>query len=434
MPLPLLEIGGHKSGRHFFIIPGNFRETTLAQAQTPIKEHSAMSADNKNQNSGSTSSTKTPLIFREAIDKGLEGIVACSTAISSIVGDTLQYRGYTIDDLYNKTTFEEVVLLLWKGTLPATAELTGFRDRLWQEQILSDAEIKWVTQVAQQSSVGVHPMDFLRTAVSGLAFFDSDIVDIGPEATERKAMRLCGRMGTLVGNFHRIRSGKTFLQADPKKSIAWNFLRMVLDKDPKPEHVTVFDKCLILHADHEINCSTFTARVTTSSLSDIHSAIVSAIGALRGPLHGGANEQVIKMLQAIGSLDKTVAFIDEALAGKKKIMGIGHRVYKNGDPRARLLKGLSEKLTLEIGKPELFQMSVLIDDTLQAKKGLMPNVDFYSATVYFALGIPTDLFTPVFAVSRIAGWAAHIMEQYKNNRIYRPRGEYVGPRDQKITR
>ncbi len=391
-----------------------------------------MSADVKNS-SNPVQKTSTP-VYREAMDKGLEGVIACSTAISSIIGDTLQYRGYTIDDLYQKGSFEEVVFLLWKGKLPSESDFQKFKTELLKAQILNESEKAWVTQVAQIFPKSAHPMDFLRTAVSGLAFFDSDVPDIGLESTERKAVRLVAKMGSLVANFDRLRNGKSFVQADPSQTIAFNFLKLLHDRVPSPEDVSVFDKCLILHADHEINCSTFSARVTTSSLSDIHSAIVSAIGALRGPLHGGANEQVIRMLQAIGTLDQAVPFIEEALLGKKKIMGIGHRVYKNGDPRARLLRGISEKLTQKIGRPELFEMSVLIDDTLQNRKGLMPNVDFYSATVYFALGIPTDLFTPVFAVSRVSGWSAHVMEQYQNNRIYRPRGEYIGPKDLKIQR
>jgi citrate synthase len=245
-------------------------------------------------------------------------------------------------------------------------------------------------------------------------------------ANRRKALRLTAKMGTLVCAFERFRKGQDLAAIDSNRSIAWNFLNMLMGKAPTVEHEKIFDTALILHADHEINCSAFSTRVTASSLSDLHSAVTSAIGTLKGPLHGGANEQVLVMLQKIGSMANVEAFITEALSGKQKIMGIGHRVYKNGDPRARILRQMSQKLTAQIGKPELYDMSVKIDETMLSKKGLMPNVDFYSATVYHSMGIPTDLFTPIFAVSRIAGWCAHAFEQYANNRIYRPRGEYKG--------
>jgi citrate synthase len=212
------------------------------------------------------------------------------------------------------------------------------------------------------------------------------------------------------------------------RNLAWNFLYQCFGKEPSDDHARVFDIALILHADHELNCSAFSSRVTASSLSDLHSAIVSAIGTLKGPLHGGANEAVIKMLKEIGTIDRAKTFVETALAGKQKVMGIGHRVYKNGDPRAAILRKISERLTKEAGLEDFFKMSVLIDDTMYSKKGLMPNVDFYSATVYYSMGIPPDIYTPIFAVSRIAGWCAHVMEQYSKNRIYRPRGDYTGPK------
>jgi citrate synthase len=233
-------------------------------------------------------------------------------------------------------------------------------------------------------------------------------------------------MGAIVTAFEAIRNKRDIVPVQPGKSIAWNFMHMLKGTEPDPELVKLFDTCLILHADHELNCSAFATRVTSSSLSDLHSAIVSAIGALKGPLHGGANEQVMVMLKKIGTLEKAQQFVKDALAAKEKVMGIGHRVYKDGDPRAAILRKFSEQLTKKIGKPELYTMSALIDDTMQKEKGLMPNVDFYSATVYHSMGIPTDIFTPIFAVSRIAGWIAHANEQYANNRIYRPRGKWAG--------
>jgi citrate synthase len=210
------------------------------------------------------------------------------------------------------------------------------------------------------------------------------------------------------------------------QSIAWNFMYMLTGKDPEADIVKIFDTCLILHADHELNCSAFATRVTASSLSDIYSAITSAIGALKGPLHGGANEQVILMLNKIGTIEKAQQFVKDALEAKEKVMGIGHRVYKNGDPRAAILKKISQKLTAQIGAAHMYEISTLIDDTMFNQKGLMPNVDFYSATVYYSMGITTDIFTPIFAVSRISGWMAHAFEQYANNRIYRPRGKWTG--------
>jgi citrate synthase len=233
-------------------------------------------------------------------------------------------------------------------------------------------------------------------------------------------------MGSIVTAYEAIRNKREVLVPKAGQSLAWNFLYMLKGTEPDAELVKLFDICLILHADHELNCSAFATRVTSSSLSDLHSAIVSAIGALKGPLHGGANEQVMVMLAKIGTIEKAQQFVKDALNAKEKVMGIGHRVYKDGDPRAAILRKFSQQLTKKIGKPELYEMSVLIDETMNREKGLMPNVDFYSATVYHAMGIPTDIFTPIFAVSRVAGWIAHANEQYEKNRIYRPRGKWQG--------
>lgn len=362
-------------------------------------------------------------IYEGALDKGLEGVVACTTKVSFIVGDSLNFRGYTIDDLAANSTFEEVTYLLWNDKLPTAQELTAFSAELHKEMALSPEVIQVLKGIPTQA----HPMAWLRSAVSLLAHWDADANDNSPAANQRKAVRLTAKMGTLLCAFDAIRKGQEPVTPKADRPIAWNLMYMLGGgKEPNAEHVKVMDTCLILHADHELNCSAFATRVTASSLSDIHSAIVSAIGALKGPLHGGANEQVILMLQKIGTMEKAQQFVKDALSAKEKVMGIGHRVYKNGDPRARILRGMSEKLTKAAGIHHMYEMSTLIDDTMYKEKGLMPNVDFYSATVYFSMGIPTDLFTPIFAASRIAGWCAHAGEQYANNRIYRPRGKWAG--------
>ncbi len=365
-------------------------------------------------------------IYKEAMDKGLEGVVACSTKVSSIQDATLCYRGYTIEDLVENSTFEETIFLLWNSRLPTASELAAFRGQLGEHMSLEPELQALLASYAKALPTKTHPMDFLRTAVSMISAFDPDATDMSEAANKKKALRLTAKMGTAVAAFERLRKKQSLIAPEPSKSLSWNFLNMLFGQAPKAEYEKVFDTALILHADHELNCSAFSARVTASSLSDFHSAIVSAIGTLKGPLHGGANEAVMKMLKEIGTVDKARSFVEKALEGKEKVMGIGHRVYKNGDPRAKILRKMSEKLTRDTGQPELFEMSILIDDTMQDKKGLMPNVDFYSATVYNAMGIPTDIFTPIFAVSRIAGWSAHILEQYSVNRIYRPRAEYNG--------
>ncbi len=362
------------------------------------------------------------IIYEGALDKGLEGVVACTTAVSFIVGNTLNYRGYTIEDLVANSTFEEVIFLLWNDRLPTATELEKLKADLNKNMTL-DPEYIAALKVLPTD---VHPMAWLRTAVSLMAHWDSDANDNSIEANMRKAVRLTAKMGSIVCAFEAIRNKKESLNPVAGKSIAWNFMRMLKGTEPDPELVKVFDTCLILHADHELNCSAFATRVTASSLSDMHSAVVSAIGALKGPLHGGANEQVMVMLAKIGTIEKAQQFVKDALDAKEKVMGIGHRVYKDGDPRAAVLRKFSKTLTAKIGKPELYEISVLIDETMNKQKGLMPNVDFYSATVYHALGIPTDVFTPIFAVSRVAGWIAHANEQYEKNRIYRPRGKWQG--------
>ena len=358
-----------------------------------------------------------------ALDRGLEGVLACTTQISTIHGTTLLYRGYQIEDLAQHARFEEVVYLLWEGRLPTRRELDAFASELRQAAPLPPSSFGWFHGLPTK----VHPMDFLHAVVAGLSLHDPDANVIEEKANRRKAIRLTGRLGSIVTAYNRVRSGQWPIQPDPSKSLAWNFLRGLDRREPDPAQVRDLDCCLILHADHELNASAFSARVTSSTLSGLYSSVMAAIGTLKGPLHGGANEQVIKMLLEIGRPEQVPAYLDDALAGKRKVMGFGHRVYKEGDPRAKVLKAMSQRLTRAAGCPELYEMSALLEERMANEKGLIPNVDFYSASVYYAMKIPPDLFTPLFAASRVAGWCAHVMEQYANNRIYRPRALYAGP-------
>lgn len=365
-------------------------------------------------------------VYEGAVDRGLEGIVACSTAISTIAGTTLLYRGYTIEDLAANATFEEVAYLLWFGRLPDSEELARFQREMDEAMPLPSASFGWFHGLP----TGVHPMDFLHAVVAGLSLHDPDANVLSYDANIRKAVRLTARLATIIAAYDRVRNGQWPLQPLPGRSLAWNFLYMLHGKEPSPRRVRQLDTCLVLHADHELNASAFSARVTSSTLSGLYSSIMAAVGTLKGELHGGANEQVMRMLLEIGSPKRLDAYLDDALSSKRKVMGFGHRVYKEGDPRAAILKRMSAELTAETGRPELYEMSAAIEEAMHERKGLIPNVDFYSATVYYSMGIPIDLFTPVFAASRVAGWCAHVLEQYANNRIYRPRGRYVGLRDQ----
>lgn len=368
-------------------------------------------------------------IYEGSLDRGLEGIVACSTAISTIAGTTLLYRGYTIEDLAAHATFEEVVYLLWFGELPTSEELARFQREMDDAMALPPASFGWFHGLPTD----VHPMDFLHAVVAGLSLHDPDANVLSFEANHRKAVRLTARLATIIAAYDRVRNGQWPLQPLAGRSLAWNFLYMLHGKEPTPRRVRQFETCLVLHADHELNASAFSARVTSSTLSGMYSSIMSAIGTLKGELHGGANEQVMRMLLEVGSPKRLEAYLDEAIAAKRKVMGFGHRVYKEGDPRAAILKRMSAELTAETGRPELYEMSAAMEEYMHERKGLIPNVDFYSATVYYSMGIPIDLFTPVFAASRVSGWCAHVLEQYQNNRIYRPRGNYVGPRDRHYT-
>ena len=367
--------------------------------------------------------------YTDSVDKGLEGVIACTTAISYIIDSRLIYRGYTIEDLAAHSNFEEVIFLLWNNRLPRADELTEFQDQIWKSTSLLDSQVQQLQALPSQD---IHPMAWLRTATSMLALWDPQSQNTDKDAMFQTAVNLTAKMGPLVALLERTRQGQNWIAPNSQKSLAWNFLYMLQGKEPSPKAVKIFDTCLILHADHELNCSAFTARVTASSLSDIYSSVVSAIGALKGPLHGGANEQVMRTLKNVGTIEKAASWVKEALDRKEKIMGFGHRVYKNGDPRASILKEMSEKLSQQ-SEGQWYEISKVIDETVQKQKGLLPNVDFYSATVYHSLGIPLDLYTPIFVVSRVSGWLAHIFEQYSQNRIYRPRGKWKGLSDLKWT-
>lgn len=356
-------------------------------------------------------------------DAGLEGIVACTSAICTIVGSQLTYRGIDIDELAEHSNFEEVIHLLWSGTLPRRAELEKLRDDL----AANAAVPPQVIDAMRRFPSSAKPMEALRTAVSQLALYDPDDLDMSPDANRRKALRLTAQIPTLIAAFHRLRTGQEPLHPRAGKTTAWNFLWMLFGKEPEPVAVEAMDKALILHADHELNASTFSARVTAATLSDIHSAIVSAIGTLKGPLHGGANEEVAAMLEKIGTAENTEPWLRAALEKKVKIMGFGHRVYKEGDPRAKHLRRMAKQLSELHGDTRWYDMSITIENIITAEKKLPANVDFYSATVYTQLGIPRDLFTPIFAVSRVSGWTAHVLEQYEHNRLIRPRALYTGP-------
>jgi citrate synthase len=365
----------------------------------------------------------------ETANKGLENVIACTSEISTIHDVTLLYRGFTIEDLASHTGFEQVVYLLWNGRLPNPAELVEFRSQLAANQTLPADYLGVLEGVAAKNA---HSMAKLRTAVSYFGLLDAKAEDITPAGLLQKATRLTAALGTIVAAVSRFEQGQKPIAPKAGKTIAWNFLNMIRGQEPTAEEEKLFDTALVLHADHELNASTFTARVVASTTSDYYSDITAAIGSLKGPLHGGANEQVMLMLKEIGSYDKVDAFIDDAVNAKKKVMGIGHRVYKHGDPRARILKEMSLQICRKRGLEEYHRMLTHIQEQMEAKKGLMPNVDFYSGLVYTALGLRPRDFTPIFAVSRVSGWTAQVFEQYANNRIYRPRAFYTGPTDRKV--
>ncbi|KGP71712.1 citrate synthase [Pontibacillus yanchengensis] len=365
-----------------------------------------------------------------AMTKGLEGIVATESSISSIIDDKLTYAGYNIDDLAQNSSFEEVIYLLWYKKLPTKSELDQLKSDLANEMSIPQHVIDHLKSYDLKT---VHPMAALRSAVSILGLHDEEADVMEDEANQRKAVRIQAKISTVVTAFARIRKGQEPIQPKENLSFAANFLYMLNGEEPKDLEVEAINKALVLHADHELNASTFTARVCVATLSDIYSGITAAIGALKGPLHGGANERVMQMLTEIGDEDKAIDYIKEKLENKEKIMGMGHRVYETGDPRAKHLREMSSELTKITGNTKWYNMSVKIEEYIKEHKGLPANVDFYSASVYHSLGIDHDLFTPLFAVSRTSGWLAHILEQYQDNRLIRPRAEYVGPKNQTYT-
>ena len=360
------------------------------------------------------------------VAKGLEGIVATGTALSDVLGleGKLIYRGYDIDELAGKISFEETAYLLWEGELPKAKALAELKKALAAERILPTEVVDYILRAPKDAG----PMDILRTCVSMLGLYDYDA--IGAEHVELNRQRqisLTAKIGVIAAYFHRARRGQYLPPIRRDLGEAAHFLYLLNGQEAGPEAVATLDMAFVLHADHGMNASTFAARVCASTLTDIYSAICTAIGTLKGPLHGGANEGVIHMLQQIGSLEKVDAWVKEQMSQKRKIMGIGHRVYKVLDPRAPHLKRMAEKLTAELGEPKWIQMSERIAHIMRTEKKLEANVDFYSATVYYSLGLPTDLFTPIFAVARMAGWTGHVLEQWSDNRLFRPDSEYVGP-------
>jgi citrate synthase len=357
---------------------------------------------------------------------GLEGIIAGESEICYIDGyqGVLSYRGYNIHTLADNATFEEVIFLLWNGWLPKQGELDQLKRDLAAERALPAPLVEFLRGVGRGT-----PMDVLRTAVSMLSLYDAEAQDMSAEANHRKAVRLMAKTASIVTTFDRVRNDRPVLEGDPALGFSANFLYTLTGKRPDEVMERAFDVAMILHADHELNASTFAARVTAATLSDIYSSITSGIGALKGPLHGGANQDVMKWLLQLGGEDEAVERVKNTLARKVKIPGFGHRVYRTEDPRATHLRVLSEELGNRTGHEKLYRLSRRMEETVMGIKGLNPNVDFYSASTYYSLGIPIDLFTPVFAVSRMSGWTAHVLEQYRNNRLIRPRAEYKGNPD-----
>ena len=358
---------------------------------------------------------------------GLEDTVATSSAICYLDGDkgVLAYCGYDIHDLARHATFEEVCYLLWHRRLPTRAELGDLQSQLTAGRVVPEPVLRLMRSLPRGNG-----MDMLRTLTSALGHYDSDTADNTAPANDRNAVRLTAQMSSIVATMGRVNAGKGPIDPDPVLGHAANFLYMLTGERPSALATRAFDVALILHADHELNASTFAARVTAATLSDIHSSIVSAIGALKGPLHGGANADVMRLLLEIGgqaTVDQAVEVVRAKLARKEKIPGFGHRVYHTEDPRATHLRQMSRDLGQRAGEPIWFEMSERIEALVKAEKHLYANVDFYSASTYHSLGIDIDLFTPIFAVSRISGWTAHVLEQYSNNRLIRPRAEYIGP-------
>jgi 2-methylcitrate synthase len=358
---------------------------------------------------------------------GLRGVAAATSSVSDVIGDKGQliYQGYDIHDLAAHSSFEEVIFLLWNKRLPKLAEL----DELKHSLVASYAIPQEIVELMKHYPREADPIDVLRTNISALEFYDPKARDISGAAAVKTAIKLTAQFPTLVAAAERIRKGLEPVAPDPDLNIAANFLYMLKGEKPSEHDGHLFDIALVLHADHELNASTFTARVVAGTLADMYAAVTAAIGALSGPLHGGANTNVMKMLLEIGEVDKVESYIKKALAEKKKIMGFGHAVYRTEDPRATHLRKFSQEMGEQSGDMKWYEMSRKVEEVIKREKGLYPNVDFFSASTYYMMGIPLDLYTPIFAVSRISGWTGHILEQYADNKLIRPRAEYVGRRD-----
>jgi citrate synthase len=367
----------------------------------------------------------------DEVKKGLEGVVVAESALSHIDGDEgkLIYRGYTIEDLARGASYEEVLYLLWHGELPNRDELDSFSESMSEEREVDDGVMDTVRELAESDS---EPMGALRTAVSMLATYDPDD-DSDPadrEANLRKGRRITAKIPTILAAFTRVRNGDEPVEPRTDLGHAANFLYMLNNEEPDDVLADVFDQALVLHADHGLNASTFSAMVTSSTLADLHSAVTSAIGTLSGSLHGGANANVMRMLKEVDDSDRDpVDWVDTALDEGRRVAGFGHRVYNVKDPRAKILSEQSEELGEAAGDTKWYEMSVAIEEYMKEEKGLAPNVDFYSASTYYQMGIPIDIYTPIFALSRAGGWIAHVLEQYEDNRLIRPRAKYVGDED-----
>lgn len=358
---------------------------------------------------------------------GLKDMIACDTRICEIDGENLSYAGYNISELMdNNASFEEVIYLLWNLHLPTQIELNHFEKSLRTEYAISDA----VEQcILIQSRRHLHPMSVLRSTVSLLGVYNVHAEENSLEALYDQSIQIMAKVPTIIAAFARLRKGLTPIEPREDLGFAANFLYMLSGEEPSELAVRAFNKALVLHADHELNASTFAARVTASTLTDIYSCVTTAIGTLKGSLHGGANERVFDMLMAIRESGDTEGYLQEKLDSKEKIMGFGHRVYKTVDPRQKYLKEMAQALTAETEDADLYKLSEEVEHFIKDKKGLIPNVDFYSATVYHALGIDSDIFTLIFAMARMSGWIAHVQEQKKNNKLIRPRSLYQGQRD-----
>lgn len=362
---------------------------------------------------------------------GLRGVVAAQSKIGDVNGEQgiLIYQGYNIHDLAENSTFEEVVYLLWNARLPKKEELEDLKRQFQENYEVNPAIIEMMKTFPKDAN----PMDVLRTAVSALDFYDKEGHGTDRENATKAAIKLTAQMPTIVAAWDRIRNGKDVVAPDKSLGIAENFLYMLRGEKPSQDEARMFDICLILHADHELNASTFTTRVVSGTLADVYGAVTAGIAALAGPLHGGANTKVMESLLEIGSIENVEPWLDKKLENKEKIMGIGHAVYKTEDPRATWLRKFSRQMGEKKGETKWFEMSQRLEKLMHEKKGMYPNVDFYSASTYYLMGIPLDLYTPIFAISRISGWTGHILEQYADNKLIRPRAEYVGERDLKYT-